>query len=140
MTKVLLGMAAVFAVMALTAGLVLAQSELPALEEKTSDGVQYVSAGFGLEEREAMMALAKDKHYNLKLEFVMVSGQYSSGAMVMIEGAKKKILLQAESEGPWFYAKLPHGHYLIAVTLNDKKKVQKVSVGKGLKTVVFRWK
>jgi len=133
--SIVVGVLALFTVSCL----VLAQ-EISVLEEKTSDGIAYVSGGIGIEERGALSALAKTKEYNLKLEFIMISGQYTSGATVMIQDASGKTVLQAESDGPWFYAKLPPGDYTFTAALGDQKRVQRLSVEKRLQALKFYWK
>jgi hypothetical protein len=77
----------------------------PFIEEGVFGHVRYVSGGVSLEEREAMKAMAKD--FDLKLVFAMASGEYLSHILVVIKDAQGNTLLSKESQGPWFFVKLP---------------------------------
>jgi len=105
---------------------------------QTSGSVTYVSGGVGTESIDRLNALAAD--FNLKLVFALTSGEYVSGARVVIADAKGKTLLEATSDGPWFLAKLTPGDYRIVATLADKALNRQVSIGPGkTRTVDFRW-
>lgn len=100
--------------------------------------VQYVSGGVGIEEREAMKAFQKD--YNLKLVFALRTGEYLSNVKVVIKDEEGRALLSADSNGPWFMARLPEGLYTLEVSFGDSKFTKQVSVGRGLRTILFHWK
>ena len=105
---------------------------------RTAGNVNYVSGGVGTESIDRLNALAGD--FNLKLVFALTSGEYVSGARVVIADAKGKTMLDATSDGPWFLAKLPNGSYHVVATLADKALKRQVSVGPGkIRTVDFRW-
>ena len=126
---------------ALLAGSLTAVSGVSANDDavvQTAGSVTYVSGGVGTESIDRLNALAAD--FNLKLVFALTSGEYVSGARVVIADAKGKTLLEATSDGPWFLAKLPSGNYRIVATLADKALNRQVSVGPGkTSTVDFRW-
>lgn len=105
---------------------------------QTTGSVSHVSGGVGTESIDRLNALAAD--FNLKLVFALTSGEYVSGARVMISDANGKTLLEATSEGPWFLVKLPKGDYRIVATFADKALNRQVSIGSGKnRTVDFRW-
>lgn len=109
----------------------------PFLEVEVLGDVRYLSGGVGLEEREAMKALAKD--FDLKLVFAMASGEYLSDIAVAIYDAQGESLLNTKSRGPWFFVKLPPGHYKITAAMEDQMKVRRAEVGEGLQAVFFLW-
>lgn len=77
-------------------------------------GIRHISGGVGLDERAEMEALSSQ--YNLRLIFASQgSGEYLSAVQVKIEDAQGKTLLTAESKGPWFFAQLPTGNYVVEV-------------------------
>lgn len=105
---------------------------------QSAGGVPYVSGGVGTESIDRLTALADD--FNLKLVFAMNTGDYVSDVRVAIADAKGKTLLDATSEGPWFYTRLPAGNYQVAATLTGKTVKRQVAVGSAkLRTVNFRW-
>jgi hypothetical protein len=122
----------------LASGYASAQTEPVFLYEGDGDGVKYVSGGVGLEERTALNSVVKD--YNLKLVFAMVSGEYLSNLMVVIQDAEGKLFLHTQSNGPWFLVDLPEGQYKIAVAHKKGAKVKEVEVGQYLRTVMFHWR
>ena len=105
---------------------------------QTAGGVSYVSGGVGTESIERLNSLAGD--FNLKLVFALKSGDYVSGVTVTIADTTGKTLLDATSEGPWFFAKLPVGKYQIVATFAGKAEKRSIAVGaEKLNAVDFRW-
>lgn len=105
---------------------------------QSAGGVPYVSGGIGEESIDHLNSLARD--FNLKLVFALNAGDYVSDVGVSIANAKGKTLLDATSEGPWFYTRLPAGNYQVVATLNGKTVKRQVAVGSAkLRTVDFRW-
>jgi hypothetical protein len=102
------------------------------------NGVQYLSGGVGLNERAQMKRMVKD--YNLKLIFDLNSGAYLSFVDVSLQSADGRILVNATSQGPWFYAQLPAGKYRLTATHSGQKQVVDVTVGRNLKTIDMSWK
>jgi len=103
-------------------------------------GVEYFSAGTGVEERSA-----KYPPYPLKLIFIAGPKAYLAQVTVSIKDAKGAVDLSVPDEqvtGPWLFVKLPAGAYDITATRRDKSEIkQRVEVGAGgSKTVYFRWK
>jgi hypothetical protein len=122
----------------MVAGLAVAQPQSTSLKEERQGDVRYLSGGIGLEERDDMEARARE--FNLKLVFAMTSREYLSSVKVVVLDAGGKTVLSAESEGPWFFAKLPNGQYTVQAAMGNQKEVRRVTVGKGLQTLNFLWK
>ena len=99
----------------------------------------YVSGGVGIDERDAMREQMGD--YNLRLKFAAVGGAYLAKVMVRIEEANGHRLLNAESEGPWFFVKMPKGKYKLIVENGGVSQAREVDLSKKVVAdVVFRWK
>lgn len=114
-----------------------AQEGMP--EVMTTDGVSYTSGGVGEMERSVMMQHARE--YNLRLTFAARSGEYLADVKVSIRDAKGRTVLDAVSDGPWFYAKLAPGKYKVVAEANGKAVTRSVSVGKGKSAAaVMVWK
>ncbi len=135
MMKILLVLALGVAVAA--PGPVMAQVETSMVQEETQGGIRFLSGGIGLEERAAIDAKAKD--FNLKLVFAMTSREYLSDIQVHIQEPSGKVLLSAQSKGPWFLVKLPEGQYTVQASMGQQRKVVKANIGKGLQTLHIQW-
>lgn len=86
----------------------------------------WVSGGVGDEERRRLDEMARD--FNLKVTFAGSSGAYGGGSRVEVRDQAGKSLIDTESRGPLFYAKLPPGSYTITASgagaSGQKKSVQ----------------
>jgi len=92
-------------------------------------GITYVSGGVGMEERDALRAIAIN--YNLKLVFTLKgSGEYITGIKISIFDAKKAKILETDSDGPWFLASLPAGKYKVHAEMDGKRLNRSFAVGK----------
>jgi hypothetical protein len=109
-------------------------------EPKTQNGIAYLTGGIGQDEVRAMRAEAKDG-YNLQLVFATEkSGQYQANVKVSISDAKGKKLIDAISEGPGFYAKLPVGRYRINAEAKGTQQSRSIEVtGHNLNRFVLYW-
>jgi hypothetical protein len=108
------------------------------IHPKYYGGVPYLSGGVGLDEREALNQMGKD--YNLKLSFAVTSGNYLGDVAVEIRESAGRVALEAVSEGPWFFSKLPPGRYTVVVRYNEKTQQTAVQVsGKGQSVLNFYW-
>jgi hypothetical protein len=115
-----------------------AEAPAPPLIVKNYEGIPYVSGGIGLDEREAMSAIASE--YNLKIVFALKEGNYLADASVLIKNAQGRTFLDAVSDGPWFYAKLPAGHYTVTATIAEKAENQAVEIkSTGHAVLHFYW-
>ena len=108
------------------------------IETGKTDDVEYMTGGVGIDERQQMEEMAKA--YNLKAIFVTTSGGYLSDIAITITKTSGEKVLDAKSNGPWFFAKLPQGAYSIKAVYKGTEKKQTVEVGPGLKSVIFAWK
>ena len=93
---------------------------------KTYKGVQYMSGGFGSEERENLQAMSKDD--NLEFSFALQNKDYLDGANVLIKDSNGKDVLKTFSDGPLFFAKLPQGTYTVEATAMGRTQEQKAHV------------
>ncbi|MDE3010777.1 MAG: hypothetical protein KGI67_07810 [Pseudomonadota bacterium] len=81
--------------------------------------VSYVSGGIGDEEELAMQGVAGD--YPLRLAFTSKgTGEYLAGVQVTLKDHKGALLLDAQSEGPCLFARLPEGHYTLQAVYEGK--------------------
>jgi hypothetical protein len=117
-----------------------AQDEIaaPPPTAKSQGSVSYVSGGVTLDERDAMKPLAKD--YNLRMMFALNVGSYVADVKVKITTGKGKPVLDAVSDGPWMYVKLPAGSYKISAEYDGKtvSRSASVSARKGA-SLNFMW-
>ncbi|MGE5386327.1 MAG: carboxypeptidase-like regulatory domain-containing protein [Betaproteobacteria bacterium] len=112
------------------------QATPPAPQE--SNGIPYLSGGVGDGERQQLEAVSKD--YNLKLILAERSGSYIAQVDVNIVDAKGSTVLEAQSVGPFFLAKLPPGNYRVTATYGGKVLRQRIAVpSRGLQTREFYW-
>jgi len=108
------------------------------LTAKTSNGVSYLSGGFGEDERERLRNIAGGD--NLELSFALQNKEYLGGANVLIKDAKGNNVLEAVSGGPLFLVDLPTGSYTVEATAMGKTLKQAVHVtSKGHARVYFAW-
>ncbi len=99
----------------------------PPTASRAASGVTYISGGVGTSEREEM-ELVKSK-YNLRLLFAMQgSGVYLAAIRVRIEDGAGERLLDAVSRGPWLFANLPPGRYLITADNAGRAQTREVRV------------
>lgn len=105
---------------------------------RESGRVSYVSGGVSEEGRDQILSIGRD--FNLKLVFATRSGAYLSDVAVVIIDGHGQRLLDAKSDGPLFYAKLPRGRYLIEASASGVTLRESVNVGpQGQRTVNLRW-
>jgi hypothetical protein len=110
----------------------------PFITEGKSNGVIYASGGVGLDEQMEMNAMAKN--YNVKMVFAEAPRDYVSGVKIKIEDHSGKVLLEATSSGPWFFAKLPQGDYRLIASFHNHQEMKNLNVASGHETVEFFWK
>ena len=111
-----------------------AESALPAW--KTSGELQYSCGGIGVDESTAMRAAMKN--YPLALLFAAKNGDYLADVKVDIASGGKN--MQMTASGPVCLLKLPAGDYTVKATAEGgATQSEKVQVGKGAKTLDFRF-
>lgn len=107
-------------------------------EVQTYNGIRYVSGGIGMDERVELRAIGKND--NLELSFALEDKNYIGSAEVLIKGRNGSEVLEAISEGPLLYAKLPEGIYTVEATAMGKTLEQTVHVpSKGQARLYFAW-
>lgn len=123
---------------AMSPGFQAAHSETTFIEEGFVNGIRYMTGGVGSEERAAMEQMAKD--YDSKLVFALTTGEYLANVEVIIRESGGKILLDAVSDGPLFFADLPPGQYEITASYKNQRKFRTVKVSEVSNTVFFHRK
>ena len=105
---------------------------------KTYEGIPYVSGGFGIEERNTLRSMGKED--NLQLSFALQNKDYLGGAKVLIKDSNGKDVLEAVSDGPLLFTKLPEGTYTVEATALGRTIKETAHVpSKGQTTVYFAW-
>jgi len=127
---------AAFFAMALHSSGVMA-SNLPEVQQ-TGD-ITYVTGGIGDEERNALKAVRHD--YNLHiLSAAGASGEYPGDTHICIFDNHNHKLLDTDAD-PFFYAKMPAGHYVVEESSGGQSKKQSIVMSAGTPVnITFRWK
>ncbi|MBB5608276.1 MULTISPECIES: carboxypeptidase-like regulatory domain-containing protein [unclassified Janthinobacterium] len=126
------GVAALFLVASLAAGIVHAQADsaLPAIHK--SGTVEYLSGGIGLDESTAIKNASR--HWPLSLVFsVQAAGraQFASDVKLEVRDAKGTVVLQTTASGPYLLARLAPGSYSLHASLAGKTLERKVEIKAG---------
>ena len=109
------------------------------LEIKTFENIPYISGGVGSDERDSLRAMTQGD--NLQVSFALANGNYLAGAEVTIKDHGGKEVIEADADGPLFFAKLPVGNYLVQATIMGQTLTRNVSIPpKGQARVYFTWK
>jgi hypothetical protein len=132
----MIGMTLMFSTKSMAA--MMPESAGTTIEKGSANNVSYETGGVGIEERAAMDQSMHN--YNLRLVFATMKGWYLASIPVQIQTPEGKVLLSKESNGPWFWVKLPAGQYEVVASRGNKKEVHKVEVGKTPQSVEFTWK
>ena len=108
------------------------------IQVKTYHNVPYFSGGVGEEEIDLLRQV--DGAYNVKLIFAATEGNYLSDVRVLIEDSQGTKVLEAVSEGPWFYTKLPPGTYNVLAQAEGRTRQQRAQVTQQKRTQLqFYW-
>jgi hypothetical protein len=100
--------------------------------------VPYVSGGVGVDERQALRQEATND--NLELSFALRNRDYLGGANVLIKDSKGNKIVEAVSDGPLFFTRLPQGSYTVEATAEETTLAQVVHVpSKGQARIFFAW-
>lgn len=115
------------------------RAETPSPKGAVPCDVPYASGGFGLGSREALEATSAD--YTLKLVFAEKgTGAYLADVRVAITDRKSMPVLEAISEGPWFFAKLKPGRYRVTAEAGGVSQSRQVTIPrKGQVQRYFYW-
>ena len=100
--------------------------ETSVLAPSSQGSVSYVSGGIGIDEVEALHAIAA--HYNLRMLFAGRNGEYLSDIDVRIASQTGATLLAVRTEGPLLYVQLPPGRYRIAADSHHSFEARWVNV------------
>jgi hypothetical protein len=121
------------------AGVAVADESNPP-QPKMQNGITYLTGGIGQDQVQAMRAEAREG-YNLQLVFAtQTSGEYVANVKVTISDAKGETLIDAVSDGPGFYAKLPVGHYKISAENRGTLQNRSIDVtGRNINRYVLYW-
>lgn len=100
---------------------------------RDANGVNWLSGGVSLEERDAMSDAAS--RYDLQVVLAMSdTGQYRAEVPVTVEDMNGNPVLSVVTDGPWLFANVPSGRY--RVRTGDGQE-QTIEVGGSGRTVVY---
>lgn len=103
----------------------------------STNDVEYMTGGIGMDERQAMEEMAKG--YNLKVVFAMTAGNYLSNIPVTILKPTGEKALETISTGPWLFAKLPYGQYTVKAGHAGKERMRTLEIGREMQVAMFHW-
>lgn len=110
-----------------------------ALDVRQDRGIPYVTGGVGQDERDALKAM--ESQFNLALQFSAQGGAFLSGVRVQIVNRAGQTVLDALTEGPYFYAALPPDSYTVTASVEGQSTRRSVTVGAGRITRAdFAWR
>lgn len=111
----------------------------PRLQVQDERGIRYVSGGVGEGERAELNAMSDQ--FNLRLLFAMQGGgNYLADVKVSIMNQGGETVLNATSNGPWFYVKLPLGTYTVKASTLEQSQEQKVTINARQSHLNFYWR
>lgn len=122
--------------MLLVGAMCYANTGLAQPQPKTQNGMTYLSAGVGLDERSEMKAVMHN--YNLVMTFAEKSGAYLADVKVSVRALNGKKGFSTVSDGPFFYAALPPGKYRVSAEYAGKAQTKVFKLGRA--QAVFYWK
>jgi hypothetical protein len=114
-------------------------ADMPAsIQVKTYHHIPYFSGGVGDEEIDLLRQV--DGAYNVKLIFAASAGNYLADVHILIEDSHGTRVLEAVSEGPWFYTQLPPGTYNVLAQAEGQTRQQRAQVTQQKRTQLqFYW-
>lgn len=103
--------------------------------------IPYISGGVGQSESEMLRGVAKD--YALEVVLVQKSKQrevFLANVRVQVQDANKNIVLDTVAKGPYLFANLPQGKYLVVAELAGVEKRRWVNIqAKKHQRIVLLW-
>jgi hypothetical protein len=103
-----------------------------------AQNVKFVSGGVSDDSAERMAVLGKE--FNLKLLFAARDGHYLADVAVSISDAANRKMLETVSEGPFLFAQLAPGKYVITATYAGSAQTRSTAIAAtGRRELVFRW-
>lgn len=124
-------------------GIALAGAAAPTQAERltveTVGEISYVSGGVGTQEQEALQQAKSD--FNLHLLFAVAeSGAFLARVPISIADESGQVLVEAVSDGPYFYAKVPTGTYTVSAENSGNVQTRTLTVpASGTVSEDFRW-
>jgi len=129
-----------FAAVVLAGSLLVASwTAVAAPVEQTMGEIAVLHGGVGLDDRNAMQQASS--RYNLRLTFATKgSGAYLSGTRVLIGERQGTSRVDTIASGPWLFARLPAGDYVVTATEGSQTLRHNVSIkGNAAREWVFRF-
>lgn len=116
-----------------------ASAAVAAPVEQTMGGIAIMHGGVGVGDRNTMEQASS--RYNLRLTFATKgSGAYLSGTRVLIVDRQGTSRVDTSASGPWLFARLPAGDYVVTATEGNQTLRQKISIkGSAAREWVFRF-
>jgi hypothetical protein len=109
--------------------------------EKTDGAISYLSGGVGADEITAMKQ--EQSKYPLTMEFVehaKPKDELLANVAVTIKNNDGKVMLQTMSDGPYLFAKVPDGMYVITAEIRGTPQSRVVNVAaQKSEHVLFEW-
>ncbi|MBU3578290.1 carboxypeptidase-like regulatory domain-containing protein [Polynucleobacter sp. UK-Kesae-W10] len=111
-------------------------------DTQRSEGIAYISGGVGEEETNAILSEAKQ--WPLLLELSQIEngrGVWIFGAQIKVINSQKKVIFDAQADGPYMLINLESGDYQIQASYQGVEQKRSISVKAGTpqKIVIF-WK
>jgi hypothetical protein len=106
-------------------------------QDRAPAQVAYASGGVSEESRDNLNAIAGD--FNLKVVMATKTGEYLSDVDVVITDDRGRPLVSAVADGPWFFARLPSGHYVVSASTHGTTQRKSVTLGDRQARVDLRW-
>jgi hypothetical protein len=103
---------------------------VPLPAQQLSGSVAYVTGGIPFEQIPAF-TLARSS-YPLNIEVYEKAGaksEFTADAQIKLFDRSGNVVLDAKTEGPYLWAKVPPGQYRLQTTLNGRMQEQRVSIG-----------
>jgi hypothetical protein len=104
-------------------------------QEDAGTTTPYLSGGIGSDERDAMAAEAKK--YNLKIVFATKGKSYLADIAVKIKDESGKTIIDATSDGPWFFTNISQGKYTVIATMKQEALSQKLEIKQSGQSVLY---
>ena len=121
--------------------LAVAQTQVPQLNPnpQTQGGITYVSGGIADDWQQAMES--QRGQYNLHLLFAQLgTGAYFTNVPVQITDGSGQTVLNAVSQGPFFYARLKPGSYKVTASHGGQAVTKMATVpASGGADLDYRW-
>jgi hypothetical protein len=116
-----------FAILAVALATV-ASSTTFALTTLTTNGINYLTGGVSLDERQEMAS--QRNSFSLLLKFAAKSGKYLGDASVIITDGNGATVFTATTDGPWLFVNLQAGSYTLMATSGGVSQSRKILIGK----------